>query len=77
MPVYNKGKKYYNNLDTVYNQGQIWSKKYKNVEFVNFLNDTTIINNQDFFANNTHLNKLGASFLSKKVSYYLTQNKEE
>ena len=77
MPVYVNGQKYYHNLDFVYHWGKVWDSEYENVSFINFINDTTIINNQDFFANNTHLNKLGSSFLSKNIGNYLTQSSND
>ncbi len=77
MPVYHKGKPHYNQLDSIYNWGTIWSKEYENVTYLNFLNDSSIIYQQEYFANNTHLNKNGASFISSKIGNYLNKNKYE
>ncbi len=68
MPVYFKGKEHYQNIDSVYQWGEVWNAKYRHVKFVNFVNDTTIISNTKFFANSTHLNESGASFISEKVA---------
>ncbi len=73
MPVFCKGQTFYNQLDSVYNWGTIWSNKYENVTYLNFLNDSSIIYQQDYFANNTHLNKKGASFISSKIGNYLNK----
>lgn len=76
MPVYFKGKEHYQNIDSVYQWGEVWSAKFNNVKFVNFVNDTTIISNTKFFANNTHLNAQGAMYISKKLGVYINKNFE-
>jgi len=71
MPVYYKGQPYYNQLDSVYNWGTIWSNEYENVTYINLLNDNSFTHQQSYFANNTHLNNRGASKLSKKIALFL------
>jgi len=76
-PIFIEGRRFYQNIDSIYNWGKRWDSIYTNVDFVNFLNDKAIILNKNYFSNNTHLNDSGAMELSKKLGIVLTQTREE
>lgn len=74
MPVYVAGKAHYQNIDSLYQWGNHWALAHPNVEFVNFLYDSSFVTQSNFFANNTHLNASGATVISTQVAEYLNKS---
>jgi hypothetical protein len=65
-PVYHEGMALFEHTDHIYNQCKVWAKQ-ENVYFFNHAFDEDIVQSKDNFANNTHLNQIGATIFSHKL----------